>query len=180
MINQLELDKEFLDLEWWKGRTDIVCRDANEVVVANDANDVASIRLRVCADCKTSQKMCACYAIKDGLALVWDLENHFYEKTIQIILENARITQNNKESGMTATSIALAAQVKPAAAVETLQNQVDTEIVFLEYMKSLNFKSGDVVCMGFGRDETALKAGELIWENFFERYESLTGPYAIE
>jgi hypothetical protein len=179
MINQLELDKEFLDLEWWKGRTDIVCRDANEVVVANDANDVASIRLRVCADCKTSQKMCACYAIKDGLALVWDLENHFYEKTIQIILENARIAQNNKESGTTATSIASAAQVKPAAAVDTSQNKVDTETTFFEYMKALNFRSGDVLCIGFGRDEKTLKAGESVWENFFERCESLTHPDAI-
>jgi hypothetical protein len=76
------------------------------------------------------------------VALVWDLENRFYEKTIQIILENARIAQNNKESGTTATSIASAAQVKPAAAAKTPQNNVDAETVFLEYMKALNFKSG--------------------------------------
>jgi len=82
---------------------------------------------------------------------IW--KNRFCEKTIQTILENARIAQNNKDSGTTATSIASAAQVKPAAAVDTSQNKVDTEAVFFEYMKALNFKSGDVLCIGFGRDE---------------------------
>jgi hypothetical protein len=50
----------------------------------------------------------------------------------------------------------------------------------LEYLKSLNFKSDDIVCIGMGRNPETLKPGEKDWENFFQRFDSLTTPRALD